>query len=162
MASACSQKVTVCFTSSSSVDRFPVRWNSRKARIWKSLTRNGGCRKNGPYRRNQTVIRFAWRNGIRSFRPIKQHLAGNQFLSIRRNEASCRPPPPLDTDFIYAGIKAFWSWQERCLHVNVNGDSVKIWCVPSATHLPCILGCQNKFYGIIFKLPCICPGFVTS
>jgi len=77
--SACSQKVTVCFTLASFVDRYPVRCSSRNARIWKSIVRDGGCKKAGPYRRNQSDVRFAWLTGIRSFSPIRKHLAGKQF-----------------------------------------------------------------------------------
>jgi len=83
---------TVCFTSASFVDRFPVRCCSRNVRIWKSLVRDGGYRKVGPYRRNQSDIRFAWPNGIRSFRPIRKHWAGKQFWTCTLKWNKLSPP----------------------------------------------------------------------
>jgi len=32
--------------------------------------------------------------------------------------------------------------------LNVSDDYVDIWCVPSATHVPCINESQNKVLGI--------------
>jgi hypothetical protein len=39
-----------------------------------------------------------------------------------------------DTDSCYAGIQAWVQRWEKWL--NVNGDYVEVWCVPSATHAP--------------------------
>ena len=47
----------------------------------------------------------------------------------------------------YAGIQALVSWWAKCL--NINGDYAEVWCVPSATIVPCTDWSQNKVTGII-------------
>jgi hypothetical protein len=40
----------------------------------------------------------------------------------------------IDSSFFYAGIK------NRCYGGALAGDCVEVWCVPSATHEPCVHG----------------------
>ena len=47
----------------------------------------------------------------------------------------------LDSSFLYIRIQALVSWRDKCL--KVNGDYMEVWCVPSATHVPCIHWSQS-------------------
>jgi len=37
--------------------------------------------------------------------------------------------------------------------LNVGGDYVEVWCVPSTTHVPCVRRPQTKVIGIRVLLP---------
>jgi hypothetical protein len=49
----------------------------------------------------------------------------------------------LDTDLFYAELELLVPRRKKCL--NINGDYVEVWCVPSATHVPCFLEVRMKF-----------------
>ena len=53
----------------------------------------------------------------------------------------------LATDFFYARIQCWVPQWDRCL--NANSSFVEVWCVPSATHVPCICQGQNRVLGFI-------------
>jgi hypothetical protein len=40
-----------------------------------------------------------------------------------------------DTDLLYPELEPLVPWREKC--ININDDYVEVWCVPSATHVPC-------------------------
>jgi len=52
----------------------------------------------------------------------------------------------LHTDLFYAELEPFLPRREKCL--NINGDYVEVWCVPSATHVPCIPRSRNEVLDI--------------
>jgi len=47
----------------------------------------------------------------------------------------------LASSFLYIRIQALVTRKDKCL--NVNGDYMEVWCVPSATHVPCIQRSQS-------------------
>jgi hypothetical protein len=49
----------------------------------------------------------------------------------------------LDTDLFCAELEPLVPRREKFL--NINGDYVEVWCVPSATHVPCILEVGMEF-----------------
>jgi hypothetical protein len=44
------------------------------------------------------------------------------------------------------GIQALGPWWNK--YLNVNGDYVEVWCVPSVAHVLCISRSQNKVVGV--------------
>jgi hypothetical protein len=85
------------------------------------------------------------------FWPPKKHESAKRFATdsdVKQAVTSCLQTPY--TDFFYVGIQAMMSLWYKCL--NVSGDYVGIWCIPSATHVPCIRRSQNSGVGISVHL----------
>ena len=83
-------------------------------------------------------VRFPW---------VTLYLAGRRFAT----DADVKRAAPswlqtLDADFIYAEIQALATQWEKCL--NIDGDHVEVWCVPSATHESRLRRCQSKVLDI--------------
>jgi hypothetical protein len=75
--------------------------------------------------------------------PLKDHLA----VKWLPTDADTKPAVTSslltpDTDIFYARIEVLLPQQGKCF--NINDNFVKVWCVPSATHEPCILPSQIK------------------
>jgi hypothetical protein len=84
---------------------------------------------------------------VEHFGFIKRHLTGRGFTTdadVKRAATSL--VQTLDVDFFYIKIKALVSlWDTR---LNAYGDYVGVWCVSSATHMPCIHRRRNKLLDI--------------
>jgi hypothetical protein len=55
------------------------------------------------------------------------------------------------TDEWLVGLSPHRSWWDRFL--NTSGDCMEVWCVSSATQVPCMYQSQNKVLGIRLLLP---------
>jgi hypothetical protein len=92
--------------------------------------------------------------------PVKDHLAVKWLRSDADTKAAITPlllTP--DTDIFYARIEVLVPQQGKCF--NINGNFVKVWCVPSATHEPCIHRSQNKVLSLhMFVNLCVLISFV--
>ena len=59
-----------------------------------------------------------------------------------------------DSNFFYSRTQASVSQCKKCL--NIRGDYVGVWCVPSATHTTCIFGINfstSVFVTLLFETP---------
>jgi hypothetical protein len=77
------------------------------------------------------------------FEPCKKHLAAKRFVTnADAKQALTSWLQTLDIDFYSSGIQAMMPlW---CISLNVSGDYASVWCVPSATHVPCECGSYSK------------------
>jgi hypothetical protein len=78
--------------------------------------------------------------------PHEKHLAGKRFVTdadVKQVVSSWLQT--LNADLFYAGIQTMVSRWDICLEV--SGDDVDAWCVPFATHAPCIQQTQNNVLG---------------
>jgi hypothetical protein len=80
---------------------------------------------------------------LQLFGPLKKHSAGKRYAADTDvMQAVTTWLQTLDTDCFYAEMQALVPEWDKCL--SFIGDYVEVWCVPSATHVLCILWCQNK------------------
>jgi hypothetical protein len=71
--------------------------------------------------------------------------AGRRVIANRCwHKSSCHL---LGTDFFYARIQSWVPQWDSCL--NANSSFVEVWCVPSATHVPCMCQGQSRVLGFI-------------
>ena len=71
--------------------------------------------------------------------PPKKQLVASRFVTNTDvKQAVTSWLQTLDTDFLCAGTQAMMPLWYKSL--NVSGDYVGVWCVPSATHVPCVRG----------------------
>lgn len=72
---------------------------------------------------------------FRLFRPCKKHLAGKYFTTdINMKQAVTAQLQTLDTYLFYVRIQVLVPWRDKC--VNISGDYVEVWYVPSAACVP--------------------------
>jgi hypothetical protein len=142
MSSICGQEATAFFTSAS------VAANSLPTKCFL---------KGGPKRQTSLgpiLLTWVWRQcdwqvtGHPPYRPIfkpydfllcgflKKHLAGKRFSTDADVKQSVTWLKIFDSGFCYAGIQIL---MPRCdKYLQDNGDNVEVWCVPSATSVPCV------------------------
>jgi hypothetical protein len=72
-------------------------------------------------------------------RPVIKHLAGKQFGTNTNMKLTVTSW--LQTVFAVRIQASVPQWD---IHLNVNDDYAEVWCVPSATHVPCIHGSQSS------------------
>jgi hypothetical protein len=149
VSSVCSQKPTACFTLASAAIQLPARCLCRSPKRCKSL--------NPYFQLDLWLVTSRW---VGACEPLSlQYWSSTQWFpcvwipsdvpgwqaicGIYWHEASCHF---LFTDtwhhFFYTRIQSLVPWWDQCL--NVNGHNMKVWCVPSATHVPCVQCTQNK------------------
>jgi hypothetical protein len=100
---------------------------------------------------------------FQSLRSFKKHLSCNQFVTdADMKQAVTSWLHTLGTDSVYAGIQTLLPRWHKCLYV--SNDHFGVWCVPSATHVPCVDRSQNKvldiggfvdlFFSVVLLLTC--------
>ena len=78
---------------------------------------------------------------------VKKQLVGKRFeIDAKLKQSVTTWLQTLDTDFLCAGLQIYVPTSVRCL--NVSSDYVEVWCVPCATHVPCIHRSRNKVFGM--------------
>jgi hypothetical protein len=122
--------VGICCTSFSSKLFLKV---SKEAKIVEPLAANWIC----GWLRNydwEVMVYHSYSRNLASLEPVRK-IGWQTIGKRRRRRASCHPLA-IHINFFYADEHASAPRRDKCS--NVNGDCVEVWCVPSATHVPCI------------------------
>jgi len=121
--SVCSQEVTACFVSVSVTSRLPGRYYLRGPKIRKLLGHPSFSLNVAP-------------SDTDPFGSLTKNLAGKQFATDANvKQAVTSWLQKLKTSSFHARIQALVLWWDKCL--NVSGDNVEVWYVPSSTGVLC-------------------------
>ena len=90
--------------------------------------------------------------GFNSLQPVADSVLHISTLQIAwQKGASCMKQAvtswlqALNTDFFYTVTQALLPFWCKCL--NVSGDYMEVWCVPSAAYAPCTHQSHNTYFG---------------
>jgi hypothetical protein len=147
--------VTACFTSMSVRNGLPARCFVKVPKRWKLLpTRLMTHCSTTDWRSYTTHLPVPISCPVMSVSWTPWEGCGWQAISNRRQcETSCSLP-------VYCRYTSLGAMMGQILK-NVNCDYLEDWCVASATRMPAMCRCQNKFLSIrlfvplFLKLPCV-------